>query len=462
MKKIIFFIAFCFIFLNIYADMFFADSDHQLEVIKLKGKKKGLTALIFGGIHGDEPGGYFSSEILSKIKMIKGDLIIVPRVNFPGIMMNKRELFGDMNRKFTDFENPDDPDLEVIRILKSLMAEADIFINQHDAYGFHRKNYISINYNPTRFGESLIVDTGAFYSKKFKRLINLEEIGKRIVKKVNSQIKNPKFHFCFWNHNSIKKNTKYKAMKKSATHYALTTFSIPAFGLETSKDLPTLSHKVKYQLLVIKEILKEFGFEFVFPSPKIKIPVLYWIEFLKNNKQRIRINDNTNLRLNKGDKIKVLKIYSNYISGLSADILNWGKLNDLNKDFVFKGNVKKIIVRKNNMIIGKIKLKPYFKNSIRKIILLINNKIKEIPNWGVVELSKQDSLIIKSVYPELKGLKVDFRGFSIKNKRNDSNVVIKYEDLIQKYSFKKLGKLFFVKIYSNSIFSGGFQVIYNN
>ncbi len=461
MKKITSLLAFLLFSLIIYPDMFFTDSDHQLEVIKLKGKKKGLTALIFGGIHGDEPGGYFSSEILSKIKMIKGDLIIVPRVNFPGIMMNKRELFGDMNRKFTDFETPNDPDMEVIRILKSLMAEADIFINQHDAYGFHRERYISVNYNPTRFGESLIVDTGKFYSKRLKRFINLEEIGKRIIKRVNSQIKNPKFHFCFWNHNSIAKNTKYKAMKKSATHYALTTYSIPAFGLETSKDLPTLSHKVKYHLLVIKEILNEFGFEFVFPSPKIIPPVLYWVEFLKNDKDRIRINSNTNLRLKKGDRIKITKIYSNYISGLSADILKWGKLNDIGRKYEFKCNSKRIIIRKNNMVIGKLNLKPFMKNSIRYIRVKINNKEKKIPNWGVIELNKNDLLKIYSVYPELNGLRVDFRGFSIKGKRNDQNLQIKYTDLLKRFSFKKMGKIFFVKIYSETTLSGGLQVIYN-
>ena len=134
-------------------------------------------------------------------------------------------------------------------------------------------------------------------------------MGKKIVDRVNTQIKEEKYHFGFWNHNSVAKNTKFIEMQKSATYYALVKYSIPAFGLETSKDLPTLYHKVKHQLLMIKEILNEFGFEFSpLPAPSVKQPVLYWVEFIKNDKDIIRVNSNTNIRLNPGDTIKISNI----------------------------------------------------------------------------------------------------------------------------------------------------------
>ncbi|MCP5103344.1 MAG: hypothetical protein GY950_08195, partial [bacterium] len=408
----------------LWGEYYFQGTDHQMEVIRIKGKKPGLTVLIFGGIHGDEPGGYFSSEILSKIKLHKGNLIIVPRVNFPSIMLNRRQVNGDMNRKFGDREHPDDPDREVVKLLKRLMSESDIFINQHDAYGFHRETYISKMYNQSRYGQSLIIDAPVFYSKKLGKEVKLAEIGKRIMKRVNQQIKNEKHHFGFWDHNSVDKNTKHLAMRKSATYYALTTHSIPAFGLETSKDLPTLYHKVKYQLLVIKEILHEFGLEFVFPSPKVKPPILYWVEFLKNNKDIVRVNGNTNLRLKPGDKIVIKKIFSNYDSGLSANILDWGTINDVNKDFFFNKNAV-ISIKKNHLTMGKVFLKGYHQRSVKAVTVDVNGETATIPNWGKIELKEGQYFNILETVPSFSKVRFDVRGFSSgPGKRDDSNVKI--------------------------------------
>lgn len=437
--------------------IYFQDTDHQLEVVRVKGTEIGPTVLIFGGIHGDEPGGYFSSEILSKIKMIKGNLIIVPRVNFPSIMMNRREVHGDMNRKFVPEEKPGDPDADVVKLLKKLMSEADVFINQHDAYGFHREKYINKLYNQSRYGQSLIIDSSKLYSKKWKKQIDLAETGKRIMARANKQIENEKHHFGFWDHDSLAKNTKHPEMKKSATYFALTTYSIPAFGLETSKDLPTLTHKVKYQLVMIKSILTEFGLEFVFPSTKVNIPHLYWVEFLKNGKDIVRVNGNTNLRLNKGDKIVIKSIYANYKRGLSANILGWGNINDINKSFQFKKNTT-IQVKKNHITIGNIYLRQYLPNSVHHVKVELAGKEVIIPNWGKIDLPANQSLKILGTQPVFKNTRFDVRGFAVPGRRDDSGTDIRPKDLIPKYSHKKEGTIYYVKIYTSGRFAGEFQV----
>jgi hypothetical protein len=445
-------------------EIFFEETDHQLEVIRIKGEEPGLTVLIFGGIHGDEPGGYFSSEILSKIKLIKGNLIIVPRVNFPSIMLNRREVHGDMNRKFIPHDKPDDPEAEIVKLLKSLMKEADVFINQHDAFGFHRETYISKKYNQNCYGQSLIIDCGNFYSRKLKKQINLSQIGQRILERVNRQIKNQYHHFGFWDHNSVAKNTKFPEMKKSATYYALTTYSIPAFGLETSRDLPSLDHKVKYQLVGIREILHEFGLEFEFPSANVKLPVLYWVEFLKNRRDIIRVNGNTNLRMAPGDRIVIKKIFSNYDSGLSANILNWGSINDINKEFEFEKskNVTTILVKKNHLTMGKIYLRNFRSDSVQAIIVEVNGEQKTVPNWGKIDLNQGQYFKIVKTLPEFSDIRFDVRGFSVRpGKRDDSDTVIYPKDLIPKYSFQKKGTIYFVKFYHSNRFAGEFQVEIN-
>jgi hypothetical protein len=438
-------------------EIYFKDTDRQMEVIRIKGEQPGLTVLILGGIHGDEPGGYFSSEKLSGVKMIKGNLVIVPRVNFPSIMLYRRDLHGDLNRKFGSREKPGDPDADVIQLLKNLMKEADVFINQHDAFGFHRETYISRKYNPNMYGQSLIIDCARFYSEKLQRQFDLAEMGKRIMERVNRQIENKDYYFGFWDHDSLAKNTKFPEMKKSATYYALTTYSIPAFGLETSKDLPSLYLKVKYQLIVIGEILHEFGLEAVFPPPDVDPPVLYWVEFLKNNKDIIRVNENTNLRLKPGDTLVIDKIYSNYDTGLSADIMSWGNINDVKKEFVFK-NSTEIQVKKNNIIMGTIHTRDYLKNSVQEIAVEVNGEKKTIPNWGKIELHPGQYFKILKTNPSLPGTRFDVRGFEAAAGHDDSNMTIYAEKLMPRFSFMEKEEIYFVKIYNGKILSGGFQV----
>jgi hypothetical protein len=442
----------------LFGEIYFKDTDQQLEVIRIKGEKPGLTVLIFGGIHGNEPGGYFSSEILSQIKLMKGNLIIVPRVNFPSIMLNRREVHGDMNRKFGSVEKPNDPDARVVKLLKQLMKEADVFINQHDADGFHRETYISKKYNQHCYGQSLIIDCSNFYSRKLKKQMNLGDIGKRIMERVNRQIKNKDHLFGFWDHNSLDPNTRFPEMKKSATYYALTTHSIPAFGLETSNDLPDLYHKVKYQLLVIKEILHEFGLEFIYPLPRVDQPVLHWVEFLENGEGILRVNGNTNLRLQPGDKIIIKEIFSNYQDGLSANILNWGNINDMNKEFVFEKPTD-ILVKKNHLTMGKIYLRNYSKNSVRQIVVDVNGAQKTIPNWGKIAVPKGQYFNIMDTYPHFSNIRFDVRGFNLPpGQQDDSRVKIFPKNLIKKYSFKEEGNIYFVKIYNANNFAGEFQV----
>jgi len=64
MKKV--FLSFCFL-LSTYA--FSANLHYSL--IKKESGKEGSTLLIVGGIHGDEPGGYFAPMLLARYYKIE-------------------------------------------------------------------------------------------------------------------------------------------------------------------------------------------------------------------------------------------------------------------------------------------------------------------------------------------------------------------------------------------------------
>ncbi len=444
------------LFMTVFSDIYFKNSDHELEVIKIKGKEQGLTVLIFGGIHGDEPGGYFSSEFLGNIKLEKGNLIIIPRVNFPGIMLNRREINGDMNRKFTHKELKNDPDREVMELLKKFMGEADVLINQHDARGFHREKKTSKWYGPEWYGQCLIIDTDKFYSKKLKKEIELEKIADNVITTVNGNIPNPDYHFTVWNHHSFKRETRHSNMRKSATGFAMKHFSIPAFGLETSKHLPTLELKVKHQLLVINEIIHAFGLKGTIPAEMNLKTELHWIELLKNKKHRLIVNGNTNIRLAGDDTISIDKIVASNSSGLSANVLQWGNLNDIKDEHRFTGTSKEIRIKKNNQLLDKIFYKGFTRNSIREIHIQVDGVDIKIPNWGVVNLKENSKLRIIHAYPN-----ADHR-FSIKGIKisgNHKGVEIDKNDISIPASSDPYKELCTVKITRKGRLAGGFTIL---
>ena len=66
--------------------VFFEGEENELHVYRIKGTQPGKTLLIIGGIQGDEPGGYLAADFYADFLLEKGNLIVVPRANFPSIL----------------------------------------------------------------------------------------------------------------------------------------------------------------------------------------------------------------------------------------------------------------------------------------------------------------------------------------------------------------------------------------
>jgi predicted deacylase len=69
---------------------YFINTPNQLDVYRLYGRNDGNTALILGGIQGDEPGGFLSADLYPDLVLERGNLIVVPRANFHSIIRNNR------------------------------------------------------------------------------------------------------------------------------------------------------------------------------------------------------------------------------------------------------------------------------------------------------------------------------------------------------------------------------------
>lgn len=234
-------------------------SNTPFDLYKKETNPNQHTLLIIGGIHGDEPGGYFAPAFLEKYYKIKsGNIWIIPNLNVDSIMANNRGIYGDMNRKF-NFIDKNDNDLSTVNRIKEIILEekVDLILNLHDGFGFYRDIYEDANFNPNAWGQATIIDQEKING--LDKFGNLDEIATKVNSIVNKDNLFQEYHSFGLKNTQTK--LKDDQMQQSLTYFAV-THNKPAFAIETSKNITDLTHKVIYQLKSIEEFMKIMNIEF--------------------------------------------------------------------------------------------------------------------------------------------------------------------------------------------------------
>lgn len=402
--------------------VYFESTDHELHVYRIFGCEPGKTVLIIGGIHGNEPGGYLAADKYVDLTLRKGNLIIVPRANLKAILARNRGISGDYNRKFNTELDDNDSDDQVVKVLKQLIEESDVLLNLHDGTGFFRESYIDKLHNPYRFGQSVIADCDLYYTDQSEQAINLGEIARRVVEKTNSNIDEEEYHFHFSNHDSISPNTRYPEMRKTATYFALTENNIPAFGIETSKELPTTEMKVTHQVLAINAFLEEFGVVPDVPDRSVDPPRMDYVVVSVNSNEARVVNDGDTLNVKSGDRVKISHIVGNYERHMYADFVGLGGHNDNSREVTVTRPIK-VSIRKDGDICGGFKINPYSEvertvtvtgiPSSANFILEVNGSRVILPVGSELKVVRGDRLkILDYLAPDVpNGINVNFLGF---------------------------------------------------
>lgn len=230
------------------------------SLIKKESGKEGSTLLIIGGIHGDEPGGYFAPMILARYyKIESGNVWVVPNLNFDSIVKNSRGINGDMNRKFAKIE-PKDKDFDTVAEVKKLILtpKVDLTLNLHDGQGFYRDRQIDKNFNPKAWGQATIIDQQQIPNAKYG---NLADIATKVNQETNVGLIEDVHEFNVKNTNTKLQD---KAMQQSLTYFSITN-NKPAFAIETSKNITSLPQKVFYQLKTIEKFMSVMNIKFSRP-----------------------------------------------------------------------------------------------------------------------------------------------------------------------------------------------------
>lgn len=331
-------------------EVYFEGTNYELHIYRINGRIDGNTMLIVGGIQGDEPGGFLSADLYSDLALEKGNLIVVPRANLKSVILFNRGADGDMNRLFQS-EKSDELTIKVVEKLEGLIKESDIFLNLHDGWGFHNPDYIDKSRNPTRFGQSVIID-GENFACSDNSSLPLGEMARKVLYNVNQKIPDKNFHLHLFDTKTGDNESKFKDMRKTATWYALNNGCVPAFGVEGSKNLKSIEQNVLYHNYVVNEFMKIM--EIVPEQPKVMIVKPEMSEaVIKVNGDTIQVRPGANVDINKGDVVEVVYVESNYTRGITCDILGYGSLNDMNKPTNVSGSTK-IIFRKDNSKVGEI------------------------------------------------------------------------------------------------------------
>ena len=401
----------------------------QVQLVKKQNSDSNTTLLVIGGIHGDEPGGYFAASILaSHYKVLSKNLWVVPDLNKFSIQANQRGINGDMNRKFS-FVKDGDKDKEIVEDIKKIILEDNIslVLNLHDGNGFYRKEHQGNIFNPNSWGQTCVIDQNKLQQEQ--EFGNLDTIASIVTSNINKKL--IKKHHSLGVKNT---NTKFEdeAMQLSLTYFAVTN-NKPAFAIETSKHLPTLSQKVFYQLLAIEEFMKVMD-------------IKYEREFELNEKELDHIlsqhgllNINNNISLNLHD----IKPYLSYIP-----------LNSTSNEFDFShplGSVKQIngtfVVYIGNKKITTIR-PQYFdivKKSEKKFDVIIDGKLNSVDFTSTFFITDDFQIVDSSKF------RVNVIGYR-SNALSETGVDINLKNLDKNFSVDKSHKLYRVEFYKDGKF----------
>ena len=419
------------------ASSFAADLHYSL--VKKESGKEGSTLLVVGGIHGDEPGGYFAPMLLSRYyKIESGNVWVIPNLNFDSIVKNRRGINGDMNRKFAKID-PKDKDLSIVNDIKKLILnpKVDLTLNLHDGQGFYREKNINKEFNSRAWGQATIIDQQSVPNAKYG---NLAEIAKSVSQETNVALIEDVHEFNVKNTNT---QVNDKDMQQSLTFFAINN-SKPAFGIETSKNITDLSQKVYYQLRTIEKFMNVMNIKYS-RSFELSQPV---VKQLLQNDGILEIPP-TKITLD----LSTLKSTINFFP-MDKRKLDY-KCNNPLVAVVKDKDVYRIM--NGNRVVST--LKPdyiEFESSLDTVTIVVDGQPTKVKIGSVVTV-KHDF----EVSP-IKGYRVNVIGYSKPNVENESGIKLEHKDIAKAYAIDKSESTYMVHFYKDKKFSGIVNIQFDN
>lgn len=392
---------------------------------------KGDTLLIIGGIHGNEPGGYFAPMLFLKhYKITYGNVWVVPNLNFDSLVRNRRGIYGDMNRKFNHID-PQDKDYQIVMDIKKLILSprVDLVLNLHDGHGYYREKHIDGLFNPKAWGQACIIDQQSIPGVKFG---NLQEIASKVSQGTNVLLQEDVQEFNVKNTETKKKD---EAMRQSLTYFAIQNDK-PAFAIETSKNISDLAVKVFYQLKTIEEFMHTMDIKYD-RGFKLDVETI-----------RALLQDFGTLEIPQGKitlELSDLRSRLNFFP-IDKNGLTYHSDNPLVAVIKGKGYYQ---IQNGDIPVSQFFYDTYeFDDSLKQVAFKVDGVKKSVEMGSVI--SVKESFEIEPI----EGYRVNVIGFTQKGKNSESGITIQRKEIEKRYSLDKSERMYRVEFYKGDAFCG--------
>jgi predicted deacylase len=203
---------------------------------------EGPTLLVTGGLHGNEPAGYRAAEQIRHWPIRCGRLIVVPRVNTPGLKQSTRWLPGEpqptrnANRNFPKSGEPNDArSLPIKALWEFIRAQRpDWVVDLHEGFDFHVVNSKSD-------GSSII----------FFDTPEMQELATKIQKDVNAAIDDPQ--------RKIVKLSNSGPVNGGLVRAAVERLGARGFCFETTYEKQPISTRARQHRIMVHRLMRELG-----------------------------------------------------------------------------------------------------------------------------------------------------------------------------------------------------------
>jgi hypothetical protein len=397
--------------------------------------------LVFGGIQGDEPGGFSAASLLvTHYQITRGNVWVVPNLNFPSIVHITRGLHGDMNRKFAALSR-NDPEYEIIRRVQELIRtpQVDLVINMHDGSGYYRETRESALRNPDRWGQCIVIDQDYIdddvpHNPRFK---NLRAIADNVAAKVNAKVLQELHSYSIKNTHTRNHD---REMEKSLSYFAVLSGKA-AFGIEASKEIsPGL--RAFYHTCLLEGFMEEMGIEFVRKFPSSVQGVLTAL----NKDVTIRLfGSRTVLTLDNARKITL-----GYIPVRNRTELATTPSNPLLA--VLPGNRQWRVIYGNRTLTTFTPEYLDFDYSLQGADLIVDDQPLKVYFGDIVQVGK--SFRVKS----RGGYRVNAIGAREERDGSECGVTLERGHFAQRFSMDDSGDVYRVEVYKGKAFCGMFLV----
>ena len=219
---------------------------YETPYYALIGKNENPKMILHGGMHGDEIAGYMVCDtILSKINILEGTLIIIPRLNIQACRQDTREINIDLNHAFPGDVTSDTYEFRLAHEFMWMVdsIRPDIIINLHEALTKYNPN--AANDSEKAFGQVLITCVKPYESILENAFVNM-----------NNKIPRDdfKFHIHFYTFHDY-----------SSLDNFVAKFEIKSYTIETYRGFD-IADRVKLQEIAVTQFMTEAGLKFEYPE----------------------------------------------------------------------------------------------------------------------------------------------------------------------------------------------------